>query len=350
MKSMNTYIIKYSKILIAASILLVATGCRKDLCYDHDEHSLQCRLDLIPLWEHEWERDYGLEWTKNWDIDKFRHSYDDLRPGKAGGLAVFVYDDVTSENPKIVKEYHISPEGEMIRVSEGSHRLIIYNDDTRNIIIDDMASLPTARATTRARSRASYMQLHDDEYTVGEPDMLYGHYERDFTTELSTVAEPLEFTLRPLVYTYLVRYEVLQGLEYVVQARGAMAGMAENVYLTDGHTGDDAATVLFDCEIAPYGIEARVMSFGVPGFPDKYYERLKRRADSPKHVLNLELLLSTGNSFSLDFDITDQIDRQPRGGVITVGGIVISNSGKPSGSAFDVNISEWGEYEEIPLN
>ncbi len=240
----------------------------------------------------------------------------------------------------------------MIGISEGDHRVLVFNDDTRNIIIDGMASLPTARATTRARSRASYAQYHSDEQTVGPPDMLYGHYQPSLVTEKNSSWTPYEFTLRPLVYTYLVRYEVVQGREYIAQARGALAGMAENVYLTDGHTGDKAATVLFDCELTPYGAEAKVMSFGVPGFPDRYYDRSGFRApgDGHRYALNLEMKLTSGQSYTLDFDITEQVDRQPRGGVITVSGIRL-NGGEASGDgAFDVNVSDWGDYEEIPLN
>lgn len=342
------------KLLAAATMLLaLTTGCRKELCYDHDKHALRCRLVMTPSWEQEWERDYGADWNATWDEAKFGWSYNDLRPATSKGLAVFVYDDTDSEVPPVSNEFHIAPEGEMIMISEGSHRLLIFNDDTRNIIIDNMASLPSARATTRARSRASYAQFHSKENTVGAPDMLYGHYQPHIATTLSATWAPYEFTMRPLVYKYLVRYEIESGIEYITQARGAMAGMAENVYLNDGHTGDEAATVLFDCELTGYGAEAHVLSFGVPGFPDRYYERksLKAPADDHRYALNLELRLTSGQSYSLDFDITDQVDRQPRGGVITVSGIRLSDEGKPSGgSAFDVNVSEWGDYEEIPLN
>lgn len=340
------------KIAIAATLLLSLTGCRKELCYDHDKHSLACRLQLTSEWEREWERDYGSGWLTAWDTPRFGKEYDDMRPGIAGGLAVYVYDDIDSEHPSVSNEFHIAPEGEMVRVTEGDHRLLIFNDDTHNIIIDDMASLPTARATTRARSRSSYAQYHSDEETVGAPDMLYGHYEPRVRTELSTTVTPYAFTMRPLVYTYLVRYEVVEGLEYIAAARGGMAGMARHVYLTDGHTGDEPATVLYDCTVTSYGVEAAVLSFGVPGFPDRYYDRSGWRVpdDNAHYTLNLELLLTTAQSFTLDFDITEQVKNQPRGGVITVSGIRIGG-GKPSGDgAFDVNVTEWGPYVDIPLN
>ena len=350
MKSIITF--NPSLIAAAAATLFLATGCRKELCYDHYLHAPACRVVMTPAYEQEWERDYGAEWLRNWDTEKFGYEYANLRPAAPDGLAVYVYDVTESGSTEISDEFHIAPDGEMIGISEGDHRVLVFNDDTRNIIIDGMASLPTARATTRARSRASYAQYHSDEQTVGPPDMLYGHYQPSLVTEKNSSWTPYEFTLRPLVYTYLVRYEVVQGREYIAQARGALAGMAENVYLTDGHTGDKAATVLFDCELTPYGAEAKVMSFGVPGFPDRYYDRSGFRApgDGHRYALNLEMKLTSGQSYTLDFDITAQVDRQPRGGVITVSGIRL-NGGEASGDgAFDVNVSDWGDYEEIPLN
>ena len=60
--------------------------------------------------------------------------------------------------------------------------------------------------------------------------------------------------------------------------------------------------------------------------------------------------LTSGQSYTPRLDITEQVDRQPRGGVITVSGIRL-NGGEASGDgAFDVNVSDWGDYEEIPLN
>lgn len=334
--------------LISAALLLIVTGCRKDLCYDHDQHSLACRVAITPTYEMVWERDYGIDWPAMWDAARFGMSYDYLRPGVPKGLAVLVFD----EEATVENEFHIAAEGETVRLTEGAHRLLMFNDDTYNIIIDDMASLPKARATTRTRSRSSYAQFHANEKTVGPPDMLYGYYEPRLETTLNSGSTIYECTLRPLVYTYLVRYEVVEGQEYIVGARGALAGMARHVYLNDGHTGDEAATVLFDCEKTDYGVEARLMSFGVPGFPDRYYGRTGWHVpdDGTHYTLNLELHLTSGQSYTLDFDVTDQVAMQPRGGVITVDNIRIT-VGVPSGDgAFDVSVSGWGPCEEIPLN
>jgi len=338
----------FLKLILIAAPLFFATGCRKELCYDHDKHSLARRVAIAPTFEMEWERDYGINWPAKWDAAGFGIDYDALRPGMPKGIAVLVFN----EDATVDKEMHIAATGETVLLTEGAHRLLMFNDDTYNIIIDDMASLPTARATTRSRSRASYAQFHANEETVGPPDMLYGHYEPHIEPELSTGSTVYDCELRPLVYTYLIRYVIDEGSEYVASARGALAGMARHVFLSDGHTGDEAATVLFECETTDYGAEARLMSFGVPGFPDRYYDRSGWHVpdDGSHYTLNLELRLTTGQSYTLDFDVTGQVALQPRGGVITVNDIRIVTGPSVGDGAFDVNVGGWGPAEEIPLN
>ena len=89
--------------------------------------------------------------------------------------------------------------------------------------------------------------------------MLYGKYIEEYWAEEKVGAELLEITMRPLVYTYYIRFEFEEGIEHVVKACGSIAGMAEKVYLHDGHTGEEAATVLYDCRLGKTYVDANVM-------------------------------------------------------------------------------------------
>lgn len=95
--------------------------------------------------------------------------------------------------------------------------------------------------------------------------MLYGEWIERY--EAKPTEEPVTLPgakLQPLVYTYLIRYEFAQGLEHVALARGALSGMAESVYLQDGRTSGETATILFEGELKEFGVEVRVASFGAP--------------------------------------------------------------------------------------
>lgn len=77
--------------------------------------------------------------------------------------------------------------------------------------------------------------------------------------------------------------------------------MAESVYLQDGRTSGETATILFEGELKEFGVEARVASFGAPGYtPGAPMQRSDNR-----YGLNLEVILGNGKLKSFEFDVTE---------------------------------------------
>ena len=332
---------KMKNILLPALIVLLMTGCRKDLCYNHDEHGTDIRADVKATWECEWERSDDFDWEIHWPDCSC--GYDELRPEVANGIRAVIYDTEGTA----YTERNLKSEGGILPMTEGMHSILFYNNDTEYIVFEDLPSSATATATTRTRTRSTFAntEAHDGERTVNEPDMLFGHYIEEHDAQRTAEPTALPITMHPLVYTYMVRYEFSHGLEYVALARGGMAGMAESVYLQDGHTGETTATVLYDCVLTEYGTEAHVQTFGIPNYPGDGYTR----ADQT-YTLNLEVCLKNGKLLNYNFDITNQLEDQPRGGVITVTGIEVSDKdGTEGGSGFNPDIDGWGEYEDIPM-
>ena len=120
--------------------------------------------------------------------------------------------------------------------------------------------------------------------------------------------------------------------------------MAESVYPCGGITGNESATILFDCSLTDFGAEAEVTSFGVPDFNPETDSRAEG-----KFGLNLEVRMKNGQFKTFEFDITEQVAGQPRGGVITVSGLEISDSEAGTGSGFEVTVEGWGEFQDIVL-
>ncbi len=326
--------------LVAVSASLM-TSCRKELCYDHDLHAQKSHIDIHTSWEQEWERPYGFDWKNNWN-SSFEYTYDALRPAISKGIRVNAYQGDAKRST------NIKAEGQRVVIFSGKQQLLFFNNDTEYILIDGEDAAASASATTRTRTRASYFADHKNENTVNPPDMLYSAYYDGF--EMIPQLKPLDFpvTMRPLTYTYWVRYEFESGLQYVALARGALSGMAKSVYLHNGATPADEATLLYDAELTAYGASARFMSFGVPGLTDGNYAPA---ADGDgKFNLNLEVRLKNGKMLSYDFDVTDQVKQQPRGGVITVTGIVVSDEDGTEGSGgFNPDVDGWGDYEDIEM-
>ncbi|WP_352423149.1 DUF5119 domain-containing protein [Proteiniphilum sp.] len=338
-------IIRYIPLL---GLLAGFSSCEhKELCYNHDEHSPKSQVLVKAAYEKEWQYNYegGTDWKTfpTWQ-ETFGMAYDALRPVTPEGLRVQVYNADGSNN--IV---NLAPEGGIVPMSEGEHSLLFYNNDTEFIVFDNLQTSASARATTRTRSRSSYIgnsyMQSRAENTVNPPDMLYGYYIDSYIARRTVEPEEIPVTMHPLVFTYLIRYEFSAGLQYVVLARGALAGMAESVYLTTGRTSENDVTVLFDCDMEAFGPQAVVKSFGIPDFPNEQYTRMERR-----YALNLEVRMKNGNIKSFDFDVTDQVKAQPRGGVIVVRDFGITDEeGQEGGSGFDVEVNDWGEFEDIEL-
>lgn len=342
---MKRFPLKYIP-LLAGALTVLASCEHKDLCFDHDEHAPKSAVHIQAEYEQEWEltSEGGTDWESMWK-DEFGMEYDELRPVTPEGLRIqFYHEDGTNSM------HNAAPEGDVLHVRPGQHSILLYNNDTEYIVFDDMGSFASARATTRTRTRSSYLgnfyMESSDENTVNEPDMLYGSYIESYTAERKLETDKLPVTMHPLVFRYLVRYKFSHGLEYVALARGALAGMAGAVWLNSGRTAEESATILYDCTVEDFGAQACVHSFGIPDYPNDLYTTRAER----KYGLNLEVMLKNGKIKSFDFDVTDQVAAQPQGGIIEVDGIEITDEeGLEGGSGFDVDIDDWGEYEDIEL-
>lgn len=336
----------YILVVLMLLMLPILDACRSELCYNHYP-----AFDVQMEWEYEWERDYGMSHPLSWDAEHYGVAYDHLRPTTPEWVTMVRYaKDGTSS------EKFIPPTGSQFKVDNAEvDAILFYNSDTEYLIFSDMASLTDARASATPRSRASlsYMTgLYPNVRSTNPPDVLFSSYLEEVPVPQVHELSPVPAKMQPLVFTYLIRYEFDEGLEDVYLARGALGGMAESVYLKDGRTSDESAILLYDCTIENYGCEARVKSFGVPGFPDRYYGRMARDGDEQKFTLNLEVMLRNGKTFEYNFDVADQIKNQPKGGVITVSGIRIPENQRepdPVDSGFDVDVDNWGNNNIIDL-
>lgn len=304
-------------IALTLLLLLPLTGCRKDICYDHDEHSYGYRIEV------------GIE---------VEASYDGL-PAEVEGIAAVFYN----EQMGYTRETHLPGSGGRTTTDATTRAILFYNDDTECIVFSGMEMLTEARATSTDCARLGFEPLHPGERTANPPDMLYACCVTDYQPNRVEGWEQMNVTMQPLVYTYTVSYQMEGGRQYVAEARGALAGMAESVYLADGHTGDQSVTLLYDCTLTDQGAEARVNAFGIPSYPDGDPTR--------RYDLGLSLTLKNGRVLNFTFDVTEQVRSQPRGGVITVGGVSVSDEqgAGGGGGGFQPSVEGWGESTDVDL-
>lgn len=324
--------------LFAVSLL---SGCRKELCYNHEEHSLTVKFNAVASWMCEWEvagfKDWSSEWNPAWSRE-----YDEFRPDPAEGIRAVVYTGDKAQ------EYNISTEGGRVQMSEGTHSILFYNNDTEYIVFDQLNSSGTASATTRTRTRSGFKALHEGERTITPPDILYSEYIEEYVAEKTLEPIDIPITMHPLTFKYLVRYRFKSGQKYLLRAQGALAGMAEKVYLQDGHTDGTASTILFDCKVDDLGCTATIQSFGVPDY--SVTEGYTTDQSDKRYTLTLEVQLKNGKKLDFEFDVTDEVKAQPRGGILQVTDIEISDEDGQQGSGgFDPDVDDWGDVIDVPL-
>lgn len=336
---------------VAMLLLASLSGCRKDLCYNHDEHALAVKAEVQPDWMQEWEHPYTggeiqLDWKTIWEENGWARDYEEFIPDIADGIRSVVYNEDAAPSTS-----NLDNDGGVISMKEGMHSILFYNNDTEYILFDGTDNSASATASTRTRTRAGYRapEPHQNERTITTPDDLYASYVPSYDAEKSLTPDGLPVTMYPRTYTYLIRYRITSGLQYVAQAKGALAGMAEKVYLTDGHTDGAAATLLFDCKVDEKGCTADVTCFGVPNFAYKTNEFTADK-ETMSFTLNLEVLLKNGKRLSFDRDVSRAMRLQPRGGILVFDDIVISDEDGQEGSgAFDPDVDGWEDEIEVPL-
>lgn len=340
--------------LILIMLLTLASCDHKEVCLVDDSSAGRYVTDIAITYEPAWELPYEnhTDWKGQWDGLAMGFGYDALRPSLPEGIRMKAYN----VNGNHI-ETNMPASGEDTYITPGENVLLFYNNDTEFIVFNDMDSYSDASVTTRNRYRSSYtgnpcytpsrknIDGGNGEMTVSAPDVLFCNYIDSYVQTDESRCRQLGITMRPLVFTYVVRYYFAEGYEHVALARGALAGMAGAVSLHDGHTSDRAVTVLYDCTLEPWGIQAVVRSFGIPDFPNPSY--WPGRDD---FALSLEVRLTNGKILNFYFNVTDQMSLQPRGGVITVDGIRISDvESDPGNSGFDVSVDGWGEFEDVSI-
>lgn len=332
---------KFKPLFLSALLCILTVSCeQKELCFDHEPHALRTEFKIDLKFDCEWE--YNLENHINWEqywSEEYGINYNDIRPREPEGVRVHIYD----EDDKTEKVYNLTKNNSTIRFNkEGHYYLLFYNNDTEYILFSDLETFSGAYATTRgAKTRNTVMNA---------PDMLFGAYMDSLYIEKKPETETMTVILHPLVFTYLLRFEVSQGVELIKHAHGYLTGVAAGVSLGTGHTSAQEGRQYFTCDMmGSYGTQVLVRSFGIPDYPNPHYSRNDEEEGSHKNEVYLEVTLTNGNKKTFKFDVTDQMQKQPRGGVILLKDIKLEEA-PTGGGGFQANVAGWGEDVHVSLN
>lgn len=343
---------RYLYLYMVALASLVATSCtHKELCDDarlfHINAHITYRLD--------WEDTNEIDWKSPgcWPADYI--PYDNLRPNKSKGLASWNYK---GGKPGFLNI--IGTDGGIINLGSEYTNLLIYDSDPEFNDISYLEDGAIVRATTRTKTRASHTAnkfANKDEECKKSPSPLFANYFENFYAEKLLDPADVYIELQPLVFTYYIRIPIKEGLENIrtYGHTGDLSGMADGVNLLNGETLEKAVTILFDNQedygfdvvrVTDWGIEAIVRSYGLPGYP-----RVNYPTRGNPNALGINIFTKAGKMQRFECDVTEQMLKQPHGGVINWSGddiIIEKEAGTEGSGAFDVEVEDW-EYKDIIL-
>jgi len=235
-------------------------------------------------------------------------------------------------------------------------------DGTQVLVINETPEVVTATTTgTRGMSNAitrlrggsgvtdvsgTVSEVGDDDETIvglrNQPEIFYAAYPENIYISRNLddyIYDPveniyikkIETELRPLVYIYLVQIILINndGRVKGINGNAAMSSMASGTNVNTGHTNNSPATIYFNtrlkrdlvangtpCDI----IGGKFTTFGLCDM-EPYTRAGKIYSGSRsalKNHLFFDLLFSNDGVKTYSIDVTDQLQQQAHGGVVTV--------------------------------
>lgn len=363
-------------------------------------------LDLKVFWQTDIGVDYDWEkeWTYGWDAEDEKlfgplgYTYPEVY-----NLRRYFNNDQkqalhTHREPFELYSTHFQAE-----YNFGYYDILAWNriappDVVRSVVEDEETTLDsvmvfTNNTTVRSRYDAHYHQAASGlptysygspnyDYAFHEPEQVFSAYERDvyisrnmddydYYDEVNHIYyKYVNMTLLPVTYIYLtqVRLHHNNGRIDGVDGNANISGMARGASLNSGLSTHDPITVHYstrfkknvvmnqECHHVNHGIlgedcqyvdiaGGRVMTFGIPNQNSSRVTRAEDVKDDIRHYMDMTLLFNNGLDSTFVFDVTDQVRKHYRGGVITIDLDVdtIPIPSRSGGSGFDAVVEDYEE-------
>lgn len=383
--------------LVCASLCL--TSCeRKPLLHLHDDGGdvntdiPLVDLDLDVLWDYEFE--YGIdynweaEWYYGWDATDsyiFGGTIGYREPNSYNVLRYFTGNIPYLPHNKSPLKDKIYGKTLHTRFDWGFWDILVWSDvipdaaGVQSLVIDDESSLDYVTAYTNMSMNPAHYNAPAYSRAFYQPEELFAAYEEgveinrdlegfEYDSIRNVYVKKLMMELEPVTYIYLTQIVLHHNNGKVTGTDGNanLSGMARDVKLNDGVTGNVPITVHYnnrfkrDCEMEGENVDivgGRVMTFGmtnlnpnrIPTRAASYAQQRVEEADRSRHYIDATLQFNNGKDSIYVWDVTDQVRKRFRGGVLTVEVDVDTLKipfGHP-GSGFDAVVKDW-EEEYVP--
>ena len=231
------------------------------------------------------------------------------------------------------------------RYNWGFWDILVWNDVTtpdgvQSLNFDEQTSLEYVRAYTNQSMMTTRYQAPRYTHSFYQPEDLFSAYEQaidinrdlrgfEYDAENNVYVRKLSMVLEPITYIYLTQVILHNNHSKIVGVDGTanLSGFGRSTVVNTGITDDDVITVYYNtrfktnCDKNGEAVDiagGRLMTFGICG---QNANRIKKREDvedTYQHYLDLTMLFNNGMDSTFVFDVTEQVRRRWKGGVITV--------------------------------
>lgn len=342
----------------------------------------EVHMNIDVMWQYSFDIDWQVEWQYGWDVT------DSLIFGGTIGYRKPTEFDLRryylGEEPSVphtrVEQFHLEDSTFFANYEFGYYDMLLWNsihtqDGVQSILINednmDNVTAETNQNINRTPMRnANYTKMSAPSYY--EPEDLFALYMQDirissdpadyefYDEERHVYYKKLAGTLQPVTYIYLPQLILYHnnGRISAVDGNAVLTGMARRTSVNTGITDSESVNVYFNDRLKQ-GITissgqhegevvdiigGRLHSFGLCN-TNPYTLTRAYEGDTEEHLIGMKVQFYNGFDSTLVFDVTDQVRKRYRGGVITMELDVdsVHIPAQRGGSGFDAQVADYDE-------
>lgn len=349
-------------------------------------------LELQLLWDYLFSYDVEYDWQNEW-----LYGWDETDNELFGPLGYpeptdfnirrYFTNDVQFGQHTAPYKHYITGKTLSAQYDFGFWDILAWNeihtsDGVQSVRIDETATYDYVTAYTGQTMMAARYNAPRYTRAFYQPEALFAGYESGiginknfdgftFDEDRKIWVRKLNMTLQPVTYIYLPQIILHNNnrnhrIVTAIDGNADLSGMSRSVNLNTGVTGPDAITVNFNMRMKfdRNGrsndkvdiIGGKVLTFGIINLnPHKlntraYAESMQKVMAADKnnrHYLDVKMQFYNGKDSTLVFDVTNQMRRLFRGGVITVelDMDTVPIPQRSGGSGFDAVVKDYEEKQ-----
>ncbi len=338
--------------------LLALSSCYREPplhLYDIDNPALALpivELSLDTYWNYDGNLginyDWRAEWYYGWD-DEDRRIFGELEYEEPTKFFLRRYYTGNEKEGTRIERRNAYISGRTFRASYdwGFWDILAWNDvktidGVQSLNFDEKSSYDEdVLAYTNSTMYSSRYYAPRYQNSFYEPEQLFSACEKgveinknldgfEYDEENDIWIRKLNMYLEPLTYIYLPQIILHNNRGRIngVQGIANLSGMARFTSLNSGIAGTDAIAVNFNVRLkndkdfkAGEKVDiagGRIMTFGICGLNANRVSHVDDKLDSERHYLDLNMTFNNGMDSTFVFDVTDQVRKRYKGGVITI--------------------------------